>query len=163
MRTEPATTEPSTVKPSTAKSPSTKSPSAESADLVAIRQLVDAAVASQSDPDRFLPLHTADTSVVNFRGRRVAGREALDAAMRQALASPLADVVTTVEVEDIRLIRDDVALVASVKHVSDRRRPGADGDPVTPLHATSGRLTYVLVKEAGTWRIASAQTTPILD
>ncbi|MEV0123324.1 SgcJ/EcaC family oxidoreductase [Streptomyces sp. NPDC050703] len=140
----------------------TESSTAEAAEVAAIRQVVADAVEFQNDVDRFIPLHTADTVVVNFGGRRVAGRGALTEAMRQALASPLADVITTVDVEDIRFLRDDVAIVASVKHVSDRRQPGADGEPVTPLHATSGRLTHILVKEGGTWRIASAQTTPIL-
>lgn len=135
------------------------------ADLAAIRQLVADASAFQNDVDRFIPLHTADATVVNFGGRRVAGRDTLAGAMSQALASPLADVVTTVEVEDIRFLRADVAIVANIKTVSDRRAPDADGEQPAPLPATAGRLTYVLVKEEGEsgWRIASAQTTPILS
>ncbi|MGC0416947.1 SgcJ/EcaC family oxidoreductase [Embleya sp. AB8] len=126
-------------------------------ELAAIRRVVADAVEFQNDPDRFVPLHTEDTTVVNFVGRRVAGRDTLADVMRQALASPLADVVNTVEIEDIRLVREDVAIVASVKKVFDRR-----DDPATALHASSGRLTYVLVKDDGQWRITSAQTTPIL-
>ncbi|MGS2647090.1 SgcJ/EcaC family oxidoreductase [Streptosporangium sp. G12] len=135
-----------------------------SADLsedAAIRRVVADAVKFQSDVDRFISLHAAEAAVVNFGGRRVAGRDALAEAMRRALASSLADVTTTAEIEDIRFLREDVAIVASVKHVHDRRRESGDA-PVSALPATSGRLTYVMVKEDGTWRIASAQTTPIL-
>ncbi|MET8682755.1 SgcJ/EcaC family oxidoreductase [Streptomyces sp. NPDC004732] len=132
------------------------------AELAAIRQVVADASEFQDDVERFIPLFTADTTVVNFGGRRVAGRDTLADAMRQALASSLADVVTTLEEEDIRFLRADVAIVASIKHVSDRRQPGADGESVAPLHASSGRLTHVLVKEGDDWRIASSQTTPIL-
>ncbi|RMI43255.1 SgcJ/EcaC family oxidoreductase [Streptomyces triticirhizae] len=136
-------------------------------DEAAIRQLVADASAHQSDVERFLALHTADATVVNFGGRRVAGRDALEAAMRAALASPLADVTTTVEIEAVRLIRPDVAIVASIKNVYDGRGPGAEGEEAAPLPASSGRLTYVLVREdnggraGGGWRITSAQTTPI--
>ncbi|MEU6994538.1 SgcJ/EcaC family oxidoreductase [Streptomyces sp. NPDC046465] len=136
--------------------------STESTEAAAIRQVVADSVEFQSDPDRFIPLHTADTAVVNFGGRRVAGRDTLAEVMRQALASPLADVITTAEIEDVRFLRGDVAIVSSVKRVSDRRKPGEDGEPLVPLHATSGRLTHVMVKEADGWRISSAQTTPIL-
>ncbi|GAA3422151.1 SgcJ/EcaC family oxidoreductase [Streptosporangium vulgare] len=135
--------------------------SADPSEEAAIRRVVADAVEFQSDVDRFVPLHTAEVAVVNFGGRRVAGRDVLAEAMRQALASPLADVTTTVEVEDVRFLREDVAIVASVKHVHDRRRE-TGGAPVGALPATSGRLTYVMVKEDGAWRIASAQTTPIL-
>ncbi|SOD63336.1 conserved hypothetical protein [Streptomyces zhaozhouensis] len=136
-------------------------------DEAAIRRLVADASAYQSDVARLPPLHTADATVVNFGGRRVVGREALEAAMRQALASSLAEVTTTVEVESIRLIRPDVAVVASVKHVHDGRSAEGDGEGATPLPASSGRLTYVLVRQegagtAGDWLISAAQTTPIL-
>ncbi|MFD6431469.1 SgcJ/EcaC family oxidoreductase [Streptomyces venezuelae] len=140
----------------------TESSTVQAADVAAIRQVVADASEFQNDVEWFLPLFTADTTVVNFGGRRVAGRDTLEEAMRQALASPLADVVTTVEEEDIRFVRDDVAIVASIKRVTDGRKPGADGEAVAPLPASAGRLTHVLVKEDGTWRITSSQTTPIL-
>jgi hypothetical protein len=54
-----------------------------------IGDLVAAAVRHQSDPDPFLVLHTDDVVLVNIAGRRVLGRDDLEAAMRGALASPL--------------------------------------------------------------------------
>ncbi|WP_168627376.1 MULTISPECIES: SgcJ/EcaC family oxidoreductase [unclassified Cryobacterium] len=124
-----------------------------SGDAAEIRRLVAEAVRLQSD-EAFVGLHTDDVRIVNIAGRRVRGRPALADAMSAALASPLADVLTTVDVEDIVFLRPDVAIVSCVKHVHD----GRDGGAALPA---SGSLTYVLVRE-GEWRIASAQTTPII-
>jgi hypothetical protein len=82
--------------------------------------------------------------------------------MKQALATPLAKVITTLEIEDIRFVRPDVAIVACVKHVSDERKAVLRDDPGTALPSTSGWLTYVMAKDEREWRIVSAQTTPIL-
>ncbi|WP_027502360.1 SgcJ/EcaC family oxidoreductase [Rhodococcus sp. UNC363MFTsu5.1] len=130
--------------------------STDSSALAAIRRLVADAVEFQNDVDRFIPLHTPEVTIVNFGGRRVSGRDALTEAMRQALATPLADVTTTVEVEDIRFLRDDVAIATCVKRIFDGR-----DSATTALPATSGQLTYVMVEDGDRWRIASAQTTPI--
>jgi uncharacterized protein (TIGR02246 family) len=124
-------------------------------DLAAIGQLVDDAQAQQFSVEPFLELHTDDVVIVNFAGRRVAGKDSLRDAMSAALASPLAKVTTTMDVHDVVLIRPDVAVVNATKHVHDQR----DGGEAS---ASSGTTTYVVVREpeAG-WRIAVAQTTPI--
>lgn len=134
---------------------------AQEAEITAIRQVVSDAQKHQNDPGQFIPLHTADTSIVNFMGRRVLGRDALHQAMNRALETPLANVITTAEIEDVRFVRPDVAIVASIKHVSDERGASLRDDPGTTLPSSSGWLTYVVVKEQDAWRIASAQTTPI--
>jgi uncharacterized protein (TIGR02246 family) len=125
---------------------------------VAIRRLVAEAQATQSDPEPFLALHTADAVVVNFGGRRVLGRDALGEALRAALATPLAEVTTTAEVQDIRFLRPDVAIVSCTKQVLDERdEPGELGE-----FPSQGRLTYVVARgDDGAWRIALAQTTPV--
>lgn len=124
-------------------------------DTVAIRQLIDDVQARQFDIEPFLALHTDDTVIVNFGGRRVAGKDALRHAMTTALASPLAKVTTTAEVHDVRFIRPDVAIVSATKYVTDDRGQ-AD------KFASSGSMTYVVIKDADEgWRIALAQTTPI--
>ncbi|MEU6714937.1 SgcJ/EcaC family oxidoreductase [Nonomuraea sp. NPDC046802] len=130
-------------------------------DVTAVRRLVAEAERHQNDLEPYLALHTADTSIVNFGGRRVAGRDALRHARKAALGSPMADVRTKTEVADIRFVRPDVAIVACVKRVFDEREERLKDDPATALPAESGWLTYVAVKEADAWRIASAQTTPI--
>ena len=122
----------------------------------AIEQMIADAERYQNDLEPFLALHTADVVIVNIAGRRVFGKDALRAAMSAALDSPLAQVLTTIDVEDIRFVRPDVAIVSCIKHVSDQREDGGD------LPSTA-RLTYVLISDAGAWSIASAQTTPILS
>lgn len=124
----------------------------------AIRQLVAEAERHQSDLDRFIALHTPDVALVNMAGRRVLGRNALRQAMEKALESPMANVLTTQDIEDIRFVRPDVAIVSCVKHVSDQRGPASKEDDGMP---STGSLTYVLVREQDAWRIASAQTTPV--
>ncbi|MFD5027331.1 YybH family protein [Streptomyces sp. NPDC058373] len=139
-----------------------------SAQEAAVREVVADAGRCQSDPDRFLPLHAPDVEIVKFGGRRVVGREALEAAMRAALASPMADVTTAVEITGFRfprrghggpLPREGVAVVAAVKRARDARGVAAEGGPALP--AASGQLTCLLVEEAdGVWRVSLAQTTP---
>lgn len=119
-----------------------------------IRQLVESLQATQSDVEPFLALHTPDTIIVNFGGRRVLGGGDLRRAMEAALASPLAEVTTSAEIDDIRFVRPDVAIVSCTKHVSDQR-------DTTETLATRGSLTYVAVEDHGEWRVALAQTTPV--
>lgn len=76
--------------------------------------------------------------------------------MSQALSGQLSKVTTTTQVDDIRFVTPDVAIVICTKYVTDNRpetTPGALPD--------RGCLTYVVVNNAGDWRIASNQTTPI--
>ncbi|WP_256968470.1 SgcJ/EcaC family oxidoreductase [Streptomyces sp. CS227] len=113
----------------------------------AVREVVADAGKYRSDPERFLPLHAPDVEIVNFGGRRVAGREALGEAMRAALASPLADVAHHRGDHRGRFPREGVAVVAAVKRVHGaREEPDGDG-PALP--AASGQLTYLLVEEGG--------------
>ena len=123
-------------------------------DQKALRDLVSAADRHQSDVDEFVALHHRDVVIVNIAGRRVLGRDALRDAMTAALRSPLAKVLTRLDVEDIRLVGPDVALVSCVKHVSDER----DGGPALPA---TGSLTFTAVREPDGWKIALAQTTPV--
>lgn len=114
----------------------------------------------QSDVEPFIALHTPDAIIVNIAGHRVLGAEAISQAMSQALATPLAKVLTRSEIDDIRFVRPDVAIVSSTKEVSDERAPSSEGGDGGSLPST-GRLTYVMVRDDGAWRIALAQTTPI--
>jgi uncharacterized protein (TIGR02246 family) len=124
-------------------------------DREAIRKVVADAAQSQSDVDALMALHTEDAIIVNIAGRRVLGTEAFRAAMDGALRSPLAQVTTTVDVEDIRFVRDDVAIVSCVKHVHDER------EDATAALPGAGAMTYVMAREPDGWHIALAQTTPI--
>ena len=129
------------------------------ADDDAIRHTIAEAERHQNDVEPFLALHTDTTIIVNIAGRRVLGRDALRTAMTAALASPLADVTTKVEVVDLRFVGPDVAVVSCVKRVTDGR--DRDGRPAGSTDLPQvGSLTYVVVREDGDWRIALAQTTP---
>ena len=133
-------------------------PADSDADVQAIRSLVRQASDAQSDPDVLIPLHTPDAVVVNFFGRRILGRDAFDEAMRAALSSSLSDVMTSVEIIDIRPVTSSVVLVSCVKTTHDQR-DSADG---AELPASTGALTYVVTQADDGWQIALAQTTPIL-
>jgi uncharacterized protein (TIGR02246 family) len=131
---------------------------ASDAAVAAIHRVVAESERLQSDVDGFTDLLTDDVVIVNFGGRRVRGRTAVRTAMQQALASPLADVTTTQEIEAVHFLRPDVALVSCVKHVQDSRGAAGSGSPLRER----GMLTLVLVDRDGRWRIASAQTTPVV-
>jgi uncharacterized protein (TIGR02246 family) len=122
-------------------------------EIEAIENVVAEYQRHQNHPDSFLALHSADTVVVNIAGRRVLGKEALTEAMQAALASPLAQVRTTLDIEDVRFPRPDVALVSAVKNVYDEREESG-GLP------SSGSYSMLLVKDDGAWQVALAQTTP---
>ncbi|GLZ77968.1 hypothetical protein Afil01_27750 [Actinorhabdospora filicis] len=124
-------------------------------EIEAIERTVAEYQLHQNDPERFLAMHADATIVVNFFGRRVLGKDSLAEAMTAALASPLAQVRTTLDIEDIRFPRPDVALVSAIKNVHDER----DGENEA-LPTSTGSLTLLLVKEDGEWRVNLAQTTP---
>ncbi|MEO3884489.1 SgcJ/EcaC family oxidoreductase [Nonomuraea sp. B5E05] len=116
-------------------------------DIEAIGQVVRDAERLQSDVAGFTGLLTEEVSLVNFTGIRLRGRDQVKEAMARALSTPLKDVSTTNELLDVTFLRPDVALAGLIKHVNDGR---------------TGALTFVLVKESGSWRIALAQTTPVV-
>ncbi|WP_328845653.1 SgcJ/EcaC family oxidoreductase [Streptomyces sp. NBC_00258] len=132
--------------------------SAQDTDELLIRELVARSQEAQTDPEVLPALHTSDLVLINLAGRRVFGREAFASAMTAALASPLKDVRTTLEVDDIRFVRPDVAVVSLTKTVHDER-PDMQGPSDFP---STGAMTYVMTRgEDDDWRIALAQTTPI--
>ncbi|MRH88050.1 SgcJ/EcaC family oxidoreductase [Nocardia sp. SYP-A9097] len=121
----------------------------------AIRDLVSLADRSQSDSAVLPDLHTDETAIVNFYGRRLLGREAFEAALSTALGNGLGQIRTSVEIVDIRALTSDAVLVSCIKTVYDRR-PGAETAP-----SSTGALTYVTIRTANGWKIGLAQTTPI--
>lgn len=129
-------------------------------EVAAIRQTVAEAEKHQNEVEPFIALHTVDSSIVNLAGRRVFGKEAIRRATTHSLQTALSKVFTRSEIDDVRFVRPDVAIVSCTKHVSDERRPSSSDGPGPTLPSTA-MLTYVMVKDGGTWRIASAQTTPI--
>jgi uncharacterized protein (TIGR02246 family) len=134
--------------------------SAQSTELAdaAIRQVVADAVTHQLDLEPFLALHTDDLVLVNLAGRRVLGKAALREAMAAALQTSLAAVLTTNEIIEITHVGPGAALVSCLKRVTDENESDAR---LNGLPATAS-LTYLMVEQDQGWRIALAQTTPIL-
>ncbi|MGC4937094.1 SgcJ/EcaC family oxidoreductase [Kribbella sp. DT2] len=121
-----------------------------------VRALIVAAHEAQLSAAGLVPLHHRQAVLVNVAGRRVLGRDAIQEAMVAALASPLQDVLTTVDVLDVRFPVADLAVVSCVKTIDDRRAEADRG--ALPL---TGALTYVCARVDGEWSILLAQTTPI--
>ncbi|MEU9190855.1 SgcJ/EcaC family oxidoreductase [Streptomyces sp. NPDC048484] len=130
---------------------------ANDADERRIRELVARSQEAQIDPDVLPALHTANLVIVNLAGRRLFGRGAFASAMAEALSSPLKDIRTSLEVDDIRFTTPDVAIVSLTKTVHDERSE-AEGSSELP---SVGVMTYVLTRQGDDWRIALAQTTPV--
>ncbi len=127
------------------------------ADEQAIRELVARSQEAQTDPVGLPALHTADSVIVNLAGRRVFGRQAFASDMAEALSSPLKNVRTSLEVEDIRFAASNVAVVSLTKTVHDER-PGAESPSGLP---SAGAMTCILSGE-GDGCIALARTAPVL-
>jgi uncharacterized protein (TIGR02246 family) len=121
--------------------------------VAAIRELVAASEALQGDVEGFSGLLARDVVLVNVAGRRVLGRETFRGAMREAMQSHLARVLTTTELVDMRFVRDDVAIVSCTKRIHN-------GNDVAGGLPAQGMLTYVFAREGAAWRIVLAQTTP---
>lgn len=113
-----------------------------------VRAAVAALDEAQADVDAFCALLHEDVHVVNVAGRRVFGREPFRAAMAQAMAGPLAGVITRAEVLRVDFLAPTVAVVEAVKHL---------GDEVV------GQYTITLVRDEGRWLAAVLQTTPLGD
>ena len=126
-------------------------------DESAVRQIVARANDAQNDPGALLDLHTPETVIVNIAGRRVLGRDAFARAMSAALASTLSDVRTSVQIVDVRFPATALAIVSCIKTVHDER---ADDDR-TELPGI-GALSYTMIRTTDGWRIAHAQTTPLV-
>ncbi|MGW6268847.1 SgcJ/EcaC family oxidoreductase [Streptomyces sp. NPDC055060] len=127
------------------------------ADEQRIRELVARSQEAQIDPDVLPALHTATLVIVNLAGRRLFGRDAFASAMAQALSSPLKDIRTSLEVDDIRFTTPDVAIVSLTKTVYDERYEAESSSELPSV----GVMTYVLTRQGDDWLIALAQTTPV--
>lgn len=125
-------------------------------DIDAIKQVVADAERFQNDPDNFAQLLTEDVILINFTGIRLMGRDAVYDAMTQAVATALVSILTTQEVEHIKFLRPDVAIMTGMKSIV------ADTEDVDFVSkGEQARLTFVLVKHNGKWLVSFIQNTPI--
>lgn len=122
-----------------------------------IRQLIADAQKYQFDVPQLMKLHDDDAVIVNMAGRRLFGKTAFEAAMKQALSSALQHVPTVTVIDRVHFLTPDCAVVSCTKTVHDHR-PAADK---TALPGSVGMMTYVVLRKGDGWVIASAQTTPL--
>lgn len=121
-------------------------------DEAAVRRVAMDVDRFQSDVDGFASLLTEDAVVVNAVGRRVEGREAMRAAMTEALRTPLAQVRTRLDIRGVRFLGDHVAIVAARKQVD------TDGS-VQARAGSEVQVSIVLVNRQGAWRVALIHNT----
>lgn len=105
------------------------------------------------DAARLGALFTGEGEFVNIAAMRWSGRDAISGNHAKMFAGPLQITLDLTRV-DVRFLRDDVALV----NASWKRDAAASATGPT-LPPGTGEFTFVLVREAAGWRIASAQNT----
>lgn len=103
-----------------------------------------------------MALHTEDVVLVNLAGTRVIGKRALREAMVAAMATAKARVLTDSEILEITHLRPGAAVV------SCRKRIAYPDDAEVDALPTTASLTYLMTEDDQGWRIALAQTTPVV-
>ena len=109
------------------------------------------------DLEGYRKLLTEDADVVSATGRRSAGRDAVIAlsAEQKRLPSYRDASITATEIDAIRLVKPDVALVDATYRMTGVRIPDAsEPGPV------AGSILFVMVHQDGVWRIASIRALP---
>jgi uncharacterized protein (TIGR02246 family) len=124
--------------------------------VLLIRNVVAEAERLQTDPEGFSGLLTDGVVLINAVGRRIFGRDQVRAAMREAMKTSLANVLTRYEIVDVRFVRPDVAVVSGIKHVSEEGSGRAKG-------GAKITLTFVLTREQRSWLIAVVHNTLVPD
>ena len=98
-------------------------------------------------------LFTDHAEFVNIAAMRMSGRDAIAALHAKMFAGPL-QITLDLGRTDVRFLRDDVALVNAAWK---RDVPANATGPTMP--PGTGEFTFVIVRDAGAWRLAAAQNT----
>jgi len=109
------------------------------------------------DLDGYRKLLTEDADVVSATGRKSAGRDALIALSAEQKQQPSYRdaTITATQIHAIRLVTPDVALVDATYRMTGVRIP-ADSE----ARPVEGLILFVMVEQAGAWRIASIRALP---
>jgi uncharacterized protein (TIGR02246 family) len=105
------------------------------------------------DADEFAAPFMEDADCVVRNGLHFKGRSAIHQAHAEIFNSVYRDIQSEYTIEQIRLLRADVALVHVRGHLVFR----VEGT----THEVHGRVGLVCVKEAGVWYVAAFQNTSI--
>jgi uncharacterized protein (TIGR02246 family) len=105
-------------------------------------------------PDNAAAFISAEAVIVNVVGIRLLGRDEFYRFIKKAMQGRLSNLVRKNEINDIRFLRHDVAVVSATQVASTRE------GHVLREHG-SGAMTVVLIKDDGKWLVAVAQNTMI--
>ncbi|MES2196708.1 MAG: SgcJ/EcaC family oxidoreductase [Pseudomonadota bacterium] len=109
------------------------------------------------DLEAYRQLLTRDADVVSATGRKSTGRDAVIALSAEQKQQPSYGdaTITATQIDAIRLVTPDVALVDATYRMTGVRIP-ADAEART----VAGSILFVLLKQDGAWRIASIRALP---
>ena len=125
----------------------------------AIAGVLDArrAAWNAGDLESYRQLLTVDADIVSATGRKSVGRDALIALSAEQKREPSYKdaTITATEIDAVRLVTPDVALVDATYRMTGVRIPAdAEARPV------AGSILFVMVNQEGAWRIASIRALP---
>lgn len=123
-------------------------------DLLAIERIIrDTEQAFNTDDAELLVEHMAADAVMgSVTGATLHGRDEILDASRTLFAGPLRDQFARYDIDEVRFVRPDVALVHKRAIATD-----PDGTPLDHDHTMSA--LYVLTKQDGRWWIVARQNT----
>jgi uncharacterized protein (TIGR02246 family) len=107
------------------------------------------------DPDRYAALFTDDADYTAFDGNRMTGRQSIADGHRALFAGIMRNSRMTMPAPDIRLLAPDVAVACALGGIImswQRRR-------TRPSAKRLSSVTYVLVRQDGTWQVTAFQNT----
>jgi uncharacterized protein (TIGR02246 family) len=111
------------------------------------------------DGAAFAAAFTTDADYVAPHGHHAHGQTAIAQGHQQIFDTIYQGSTNTYTVEAVRFIRPDVALVHVHHHL--RLREPVTGPNGPPVRGSQARSTWVLTKDAGTWRAAALHNCAI--
>jgi uncharacterized protein (TIGR02246 family) len=127
-------------------------------DEAAVRAVIDHVVASWGDAAAYVEPFVEEARFVVVNGMELEGREAIQRTHEQVFATIFKDTRVHLNVQSVRLAREDLAIVGSVGTILPIT---ASGEEVAEARANPYSVqTWVLTKEGEEWRIQAFQNTP---
>ncbi|TCC60321.1 SgcJ/EcaC family oxidoreductase [Kribbella pittospori] len=110
-------------------------------------------VQGNEDVDGFISLFRKDAVWVTGHGKRLYGRDTIEAFTREVLPGAMKDSSATYEPDHLLFVRPDIAVVnVNQTYVERGGTTGSYGSPV-----------YFLARDGSDWEIAAAQNTVVVE
>ncbi|WP_153796064.1 SgcJ/EcaC family oxidoreductase [Foetidibacter luteolus] len=107
---------------------------------------------NNADATAFASCFTEDSDYITYSGQHIEGREATRKVHEKFFKSFLKDTVLSGDIQKVKFVSTDVAVVHSVAGVSSRWRPAFLKNKIN---------TTVLVRQQGEWKISDFQNSKI--